>query len=83
VLVRTQRVTLIPRLSSYRSTLRPRSFLLIDTPCPLLRLMFALLAALHLGPHPKNTTALPSCHRSSPKELYDCEERHVQELAVK
>jgi hypothetical protein len=74
VLVRTQRVTLIPRLGSYRSTLRPRPFLLVNAPCPLLRLTFALLTALRLGPCPKNAAALPSCHRSSPKELYDCEE---------
>jgi hypothetical protein len=65
LLIHTERLTLVPRLRSERSSLGPRHLLLLSTPCSLLCLVLALLTPLRFSPGSKHAAALPSRHRSS------------------
>ena len=82
MLVRALRLTLISRLGANRGALRTVLLQLLGTPCSLLRLVQALLAALRFRPGSKHATIPTSRHRSSQREQYDLDETRIQKFAI-
>ena len=82
VLIRTQRLALIPRLSANRGALHTFLLQLLSMPGSLLRLMQALLTALRLRPGSEHAAIPTSRHRSSQREQYNLNETRIREFAI-
>ena len=82
VLIRAQGLTLIPRMSASRGTLRTLLLQLLSTPRSLLRLVQTLLTALRFRPGSEHAAIPTSRHRSSQREQYDLDETRIEEFAI-